>query len=68
MKILGFILTALATLQAYLWLFGVIAAPNPDANIIFAIIIGVEFICGLLAAGVIEPIQLTIKERDNERN
>jgi len=53
MKIFGFILTGFAVLQAYLWLFGGITLPNQDLALVYSLIIGVEFVSGLIAAGIV---------------
>ena len=53
MKIFGYILTALAVIQAYLWVFGVIDLEPGFRQASYFIIVCTEFVCGLLGAKII---------------
>ena len=54
MQAFGWLLVVFAVIQSYLWIFGLIDLGGEYKQGSYFIIICVEFVCGLLAAEVIE--------------
>tara|TARA_R110000772_G_scaffold152088_1_gene262892 strand:- start:271 stop:441 length:171 start_codon:yes stop_codon:yes gene_type:complete len=54
MKEFGFLLIALAVIQSYLWIFGIINLYNYEAQGAYFCVIIIQFISGLLAAKIIK--------------